>query len=273
MAREILIIDDQDDILRILERELVRTYQCTVFSAINSVQAFEQLEKHPVQLIISDVRIGEENGFQLLRAIRSRYPNIGLMMMTAYRSPGYRQMADELGVAFFIEKPFAISMLAKAVDRFFNQRAAQLPPPPAALATGKNSALEHFSIQDLVQLFCLNGRSVLITVTISPMHPVGYLFLQKGRVVHAEWGSQKGEEAFYSLLMHQSPQLGLEDCDREIPASITSSWEQLLLESARRVDEASEVVEVTGSAAPAKPPQDPFADFWKSANLSPVHKM
>lgn len=272
MSRQILIIDDQDDILRILERELVKTYQCTVYVATNSVQAFEQLEQHPVELIISDVRIGEENGFNLLKAIRSRYANVGLMMMTAYRSPGYRQMADELGVAFFIEKPFAISMLAKAVDRFFNQRAAQLPPAPV-IATGKNNALEHFSIQDLVQLFCLNGRSVLITVTVSPIHPVGYIFLQKGRVLHAEWGAQKGEEAFYSLLMNQSPQLALEDCEREVAPTITSGWEQLLLESARRVDEASEVVEVTGSAAPSKPPQDPFADFWKSANLSPIHKL
>lgn len=272
MSRQLLIIDDQDDILRILERELVKTYQCTVYAAMNSVQAFEQLAQHPVELIISDVRIGEENGFNLLKAIRSRYPNVGLMMMTAYRSPGYRQMADELGVAFFIEKPFAISMLAKAVDRFFTQRAAQLPPAPA-IATGKNNALEHFSIQDLVQLFCLNGRNVLISVTVSPMHPVGSIYLQRGRVVHAEWGSQKGEEAFYSLLMCSSAQLGLEDHDAPVAGTITSGWEQLLLESARRVDEAAEVVEVTGSAAPEKPPQDPFADFWKSASLSPIHKL
>lgn len=258
--------------MRILERELVKTYQCTVYSATNSIQAFEQLERHPIELIISDVRIGEENGFNLLKAIRSRHPHVGLMMMTAYRSPGYRQMADQLGVAFFIEKPFAISMLAKAVDRFFTQRAAQLPPPPTPTA-GKNNALEHFSIQDLVQLFCLNGRNVCITVTLSPMHPQGILYIQRGRVLHAEWGGQQGEEAFYSLLMHKNPQLGLEDCDAEIAPTISSGWEQLLLESARRVDEAAEIVEVTGCAAPEKPLADPFADFWKSAALTPTAKM
>lgn len=282
MSRQILIIDDQDDILRILERELVKTYHCSVQVASNSVQAFEQLEQHPVELIISDVRIGEENGFNLLKAIRSRYPQVGLMMMTAYRSPGYRQMADELGVAFFIEKPFAISMLAKAVDRFFNQRAATLPPAPATTAAaGKSGALEHFSPQDLVQLFCLNGRNVALTLTFSPLHPVGKIYIQRGRVLHAEWGAQKGEEAFYAMLLQPPPQLFLEDCDREIAPTIACGWEQLLLEAARRTDEANEVVEVTGSAAPEVPGtpatpaplKDPFADFWKSATLSPDTKM
>lgn len=259
--------------MRILERELVKTYQCTVRVATNSVHAFEQLAQHPIELIISDVRIGEENGFNLLKAIRSRYPHVGLMMMTAYRSPGYRQMADELGVAFFIEKPFAISMLAKAVDRFFTQRAAQLPPPPPTQSAGHNNALEHFSIQDLVQLFCLNGRNVRITMTFSPLHPVGVIYLKQGRVLHAEWGSQKGEEAFYSMLMPATTQLGLEDFDGDVAASISSGWEQLLLESARRVDEAAEVPEVSGSTSPEKPPADPFADFWKSAAITPVTKM
>lgn len=280
MSRQILIIDDQDDILRILERELVKTYHCTVSVATNSVQAFEQLEKNPVELIISDVRIGEENGFNLLKAIRSRYPQIGLMMMTAYRSPGYRQMADELGVAFFIEKPFAISMLAKAVDRFFTQRAATLPPAPTAAAASKNGALEHFSPQDLVQLFCLNGRNVALTLTYSPLHPVGRIYIQRGRVLHAEWGAQKGEESFFSMLLQPGAQLALEDYDKEVAPTISSGWEQLLLEAARRQDESTEVHEVTGSAAPdpaapaaPAPLKDPFADFWKSATMSPDTKM
>jgi DNA-binding NtrC family response regulator len=47
---------------------------------------------------------------------------MGLMLMTAYRSSEYRRKADELGVIDFIEKPFAISVLAETIDRFFSQR-------------------------------------------------------------------------------------------------------------------------------------------------------
>lgn len=128
MLRQLLIIDDEEDILHIIQRELVKIYPCTVHTATTSVETFNVLEQSPVELIISDVRLADELGFNLLQGVRSRYPHIGLMMMTAYRSSQYRRLANELGVLSFIEKPFAISTLAKTIERFFTQREAAQQP-------------------------------------------------------------------------------------------------------------------------------------------------
>src|SRR5882762_2092252 len=104
MQRSILIVDDQTDILRILEREFRRRGEYMVATANNPADALEAMDRSPVELVISDVRLGNHNGFSLLEEVSQRHPSVGTMLMTAYRSPSYRQQADALGVFYFLEK-------------------------------------------------------------------------------------------------------------------------------------------------------------------------
>lgn len=277
MPHHILIIDDQQDIVRIIEREFQKTGRYVCVTALNSREAFEKLSQFPIDLIITDVRIGEENGFVLLKQIHAHYPQPGMMMMTAYRSPGYRQQAEELGVCFFIEKPFAVPTLLKAVERFFAQRQqAQVTMENQKKSPTATSALSHFKPHDLVQLFCLNGRHVCLHLSV-PGYPEGLIYIQKGRVMHAVWDGQTGEEAFYKMLTLNNPELSLEDFTTAIPETIHASWECLLLESARRTDEMAEnpnpAPAPSSPAPPLKKGNDPFQDFWKDVQLAPGTKL
>ena len=280
MPYHLLIVDDQQDIVRILEREFKKNAAYTCHTALNAEQAFSLLAGHAIDLVITDVKIGADNGFTLLRDLKMRYPQAGLMMMTAYRSPGYRQQAEELGVCFFIEKPFAVNTLLKAVERFFVQRETarnRQPQPPAEAAT---NALAHFKPVDLVQLFCLNGRSVLISLNFDSGQPVGRIYIQRGRVLHVECGTLKGEEAFYHLMRLPRPNLALQDHIDPVPETVHASWECLLLEAARLQDESQEEAEESAAPVPSPAPAapvaaggDPFADFWKNVQASPDTKL
>lgn len=301
MAHPILFVDDQEDILRILEREFIRTGDYDVYAATNPAEAWEILRSTKVELIIADVRLGEDNGFQLLRDLREEFPGLGMMMMTAYRSPGYRHQADALGVAFFIEKPFAVNTLVRSVERFFLTREA--PRPPAATTAGPAkataNALSHFKVQDMVQLFCLNGRSMIIELTLPGIPERGIIVIHEGKVWHAELGTMIGEPAFFRILSVNNAECELDEIgERIFPQSVQASWEFLLLESARMADEiegyvdnepimqpsdfdaataleahaerTSETVEAEVNGAerpPSQNPDDPFADFWKTARL------
>jgi CheY-like chemotaxis protein len=283
MPHHLLIVDDQQDIVRILEREFKKNAAYVCHTALSAAQAFSLLADHAIDLVISDVKIGTDNGFTLLRDLKTRHPQAGLMMMTAYRSPGYRQQAEELGVCFFIEKPFAVNTLLKAVERFFIQRETartrQLPPTPANTS---GNALAHFKPVDLVQLFCLNGRSVLISLNFHPGQHAGRIYIQRGRVLHVEFGSVQGEEAFYQMMKMPHPVLSLQDHIEPVPETVHASWECLLLETARLQDEAQETAEEP-AAVPAPLPAaatpvpasgaDPFADFWKNVQTSPDTKL
>ena len=143
----------------------------------------------------------------------------------------------------------------------------------------------HFKPQDLVQLFCLNGRNVRITLDFEPGKSSGYFYIQRGRVLHAEYGNLKGEEAFFALIHEPNPHLALEEWSAPVEQTLESSWEHLLLESARRQDsfqeeEDFEEIPAQPDSLPAAPPvtaspspqvlDDPFGDFWKIAQIPPA---
>lgn len=270
MSRTLLIVDDQADIIRILEREFKRQGDTSVLTATSKLEALEKMKRAKVELVVSDVRLGTDTGFALLEEINQQHPGTGTMLMTAYRSPGYRQQADALGVSFFLEKPFAVATLVTAVERFFQHRAAQAEAAKQS-AQKDTTALNHFKPQDLIQLFCLNGRQVRLELRFSAKLPSGYIYIQKGRVLHAEFAGQEGEKAFYTMMHLPDAKLNLEDWTNPVPQTIKAGWEHLLLESARQTDheEFSESEMIHDVDTPVETEKvDPFADFWKVADIS-----
>ena len=161
--------------------------------------------------------------------------------MSAYRSSGNRQRAEELGVVAFLEKPFQISKLVEEVDRYFEDReraqADEAASPSAAVSGDESNNLTHFKLQDLVQLFCLNGRNILITIAPEGIPVAGEIYIQRGRVIHADFQHQTGDDAFFAMMRIENPTLKVKDWHAPVPVSIQLSWERLLLQSAIDVDQ------------------------------------
>jgi len=247
MPRRVLIVDDQEDMLLILEREFRRLEGGTVFTTSKYGEVLEIVGSKQIDLVISDVRIGKDSGFDLVRDITRAYPEVGTILMSAYRSASNRQQATDLGVITFLEKPFQIPKLLDTVRGFFLQREQPTPvaqPVPMAPPVEATGALAHFKLQDLVQLFCLNGKNVRITVGWENKTPAGEIHIQRGRVIHADFNGVTGEEAFHSLILVPRAILRVNDWAAPVPVTITTGWEHLLLEAAVRVDEQDGMGEV-----------------------------
>jgi DNA-binding response OmpR family regulator len=241
MPRKILIVDDQEDILLIIEREFRRVPGFQVSSTSKFADALSLVSEKKIDLVISDVRIGRDSGFDLVREISRLHPHVGTILMSAYRSPSNRQQALDLGVFLFLEKPFLIARLIKEVDGYFTKKEAEAPagtsPVSVTAATiAKSSSLSHFKLQDLVQLFCLNGRSILITVESDDHPESGKIYIQRGRVVHAAFEGKTGEEAFHVMMQLPQSKLKVKDSSATVPTTIETSWEHLLLQSAIQFD-------------------------------------
>ena len=80
--QRVLVIDDEKDVAysfaRVLADEPVE-----VIGATSGEEVFKLLKKHPIDLILLDVRIGEENGLEILRQIRKEHPRQLVIVMTA----------------------------------------------------------------------------------------------------------------------------------------------------------------------------------------------
>jgi len=111
----ILVVDDQPLVARAVRAILVHEgFQ--VETASNGREALNLLLSDPrFDLIITDVRMPEMDGLELLRQSRQLRKDLPIIIMTAYTNRKNRQHAIEEGAFDYIPKPFGIKVLLKAV--------------------------------------------------------------------------------------------------------------------------------------------------------------
>jgi diguanylate cyclase (GGDEF)-like protein/PAS domain S-box-containing protein len=78
----ILVVDDEPEVLASVRRQLRREFK--VLTADNAEQALELLREHPVQVIVSDQRMPDVSGVELLAQVRTNYPKTMRIMLTGY---------------------------------------------------------------------------------------------------------------------------------------------------------------------------------------------
>src|SRR6478672_10931762 len=112
----ILIVDDELGMRQFLTHLLQREGH-TVRVADNGQLALALMRELPPDLIISDIRMPDMNGVELLRAARELLPEIEVVMMTAFANVETAREAFLLGAYDFVQKPFDNDLLKETVAR------------------------------------------------------------------------------------------------------------------------------------------------------------
>jgi len=121
MAKKILVIDDEELVSESLKKLLKREgYNANV--AKNGVEAMEQIKKSDFNLIVSDIRMPDINGIEIVRKIREYLKQNGKqpipeILITGYASNENMEEAKKLNVADYIYKPFNIKDFLDVVRR------------------------------------------------------------------------------------------------------------------------------------------------------------
>src|ERR1051325_2889686 len=116
----LLIVDDELGMRQFLTHLFQRDGH-TVRAAENGRQALELLRVAPADLIISDVRMPDMNGIELLRAARELFPDIEVVLMTAFANVDTAREAFLLGAYDLVQKPFDNDVLRETVARALNK--------------------------------------------------------------------------------------------------------------------------------------------------------
>jgi CheY-like chemotaxis protein/Tfp pilus assembly protein PilZ len=112
----ILIVDDEPDILSLLEDILTRR-NYTVYSADTVAKALKIIEEHPkISLVISDIKMPEGTGAELLKKIRSRDPVKPILVFLTALADLSMEDICERGASGYIEKPIDIKNFIKNVE-------------------------------------------------------------------------------------------------------------------------------------------------------------
>ena len=124
MSVSILVVDDEPDVALLFRqrfRREVREGTYVMHFANSGEMALERLEtgiEPTLIVILSDINMPGMDGLNLLEAIKSRFPNIPVMMVTAYGDDERRRRADELGAFEFITKPVDFDHLKGQLRQF-----------------------------------------------------------------------------------------------------------------------------------------------------------
>jgi CheY-like chemotaxis protein len=113
----ILVVDDEPDVAELFRqrfRRETRQGDYVMHFAISGEEALERLagEIEPQLIVIlSDINMPGMDGLELLGEIKRRFPDLPVMMVTAYGDDERRRRASELGAAEFLTKPVDFDQL------------------------------------------------------------------------------------------------------------------------------------------------------------------
>src|SRR5688572_29542775 len=112
----LLIVDDELGMRQFLTHLFQREGH-TVRAAENGREALELMRAAPADLVVSDVRMPDMNGIELLRSARELFPNVEVVLMTAFANVDTAREAFLLGAYDFVQKPFDNDLLKETVAR------------------------------------------------------------------------------------------------------------------------------------------------------------
>ena len=122
---QVLIIDDHDSMREGLELLLRRRGHKTL-SAEAGEKGLELLEEMGADLVITDLKMARMDGIEVLKKVRETYPDVEVLVITAYGTIEKAVEAMKLGAADFITKPFSSEEFGVKVDRLLSERENRL---------------------------------------------------------------------------------------------------------------------------------------------------
>jgi DNA-binding NtrC family response regulator len=118
----LLIVDDEQSYRQLLTLVFEGNGH-QIRTAMNGREAIEMLQTEPAEVIITDVRMPDMDGIELLRAAREFLPDVGVVLMTAFATVDTAREAFKLGADDFIQKPFDVEELKVIVKKAFERQA------------------------------------------------------------------------------------------------------------------------------------------------------
>jgi len=222
--KKVLIVDDEETLTWSMAKSLSKDKdKYEVIIANNGKEALTLLKSNKIDLVISDIRMPDINGLDLLVKIRKDYPDTKVIIMTAYGSSDVQKEANRRGSLYYVEKPFEISDIRKIVIDLIGKK------------KGFQGKVFGLQLTDIIQMNCLSRVTTALTFTKDSEK--GVIYLSEGEIVHAECGEEQGTDAFYKIMSWQEGEFVSNIGIVSPLQTIHQSWEHLLVEAMRKNDD------------------------------------
>lgn len=119
-AKYTFLVVDDEELMRYLVVSYLSKLGHSCLTAIDGVDALEKMKKNKIDAVITDVKMENMDGITLANQISKRYPEIPIMVMTAFDKEYSEGTAISIGAREFIKKPFSLDEFAARLHKMIN---------------------------------------------------------------------------------------------------------------------------------------------------------
>jgi CheY-like chemotaxis protein len=225
MIKNVLLVDDDTEMLHAL-KEGFKKYQesFAVLLAEDGLQALKGLKQNIISLVVTDLKMPNMDGFELLAHIMQHYPDIPVIIITGYSTPEMEQLAREGGAVGYIAKPFLIENLARQILTTLRKES-------------EGGTLHNVSSGMFLQLIEMEQKTCTIRLEDKSRGQKGILFFNEGELFDARVNNMQGEAAAHEIFSWDAVNLSIQNGCALTENKIQSDLQALILEAMRRKDE------------------------------------
>ena len=236
MAANVLIVDNDREMLSTLEKKFARYDDTfTVLTAENGQTAMKVLRQDMVSLVVTELEVPGIEGEGLLKHVAERYPEVPVIVLTAYRTPEIERLARQSGAAEFCSKPVVPENLSQKIIAILSRQS-------------DGGTLRSVSSGIFLQLIEMEQKTCTIRLEDLSSGQRGVLFFRDGELLDARACRLQGKPAAQRIFSWEKVTISIQNDCPPIDNKIQRELQTLILEAARLKDEAASPDDDLGEA-------------------------
>jgi len=121
-AANVLVVDDDDTVRLAHQRSLMSGGRCYVEAAESGDRALRAMERKPFDVVLLDLKMPGMDGISVLKAMKQRWPESEVVVITGYPTVESAKEAVRLGAYDYLAKPVGPGELIDATKRAVTQK-------------------------------------------------------------------------------------------------------------------------------------------------------
>jgi CheY-like chemotaxis protein len=237
--QKLLLVDADPRSVRVLEVSLKKAGY-SVTTATDGLDALAKIESLTPDLVLSDTRLPKLDGYTLVRKLKERneWAGIPIVFLTSQKSIEDKIRGLELGVEDYLTKPIFVRELIARVNLLLARRTQENITASRTTLAGRtrfSGSTQDMAVVDLLQTFEVSRKTGVCHLHSGTQE--AHIYFRDGKVVDAELGRLRGEEAIYRALIWNEAGFEVEFKSIGNEDVIGGSTQAILMEGMRRVDE------------------------------------
>lgn len=222
-VKTVLIVDDEKLFLASLTEGMKEfADDFSIVTAVNGRKALDELRQRDIHLVVTDLKMPVMDGFQLLLHMINEFPDIPIIVMTAFCTPEIERRVKDLDAFDLLEKPIDLQVLASKIRDGIQHN-----------TEGHVKGIMLFSFLQLIEI-----EKKTCSLKVSSVGRKGTLYFSKGILIDAVYGEQTGERAAKDIICWDDAEIEIVNSPKKARKRIDKPLQNLLMDAAKEKDEA-----------------------------------